>query len=413
MKLIDAEIKAIKPTGKQQKIADGNGLVLLVMTNGSKVWRYRYRYNGVEKMLSLGKYPAVTLKEARAERERVSGLLAQGIDPSTERKEAKIKQAFAIENDFKSVARAWWELWRVKYSQVHADKVWVRIDRDVNSIIGNYPIRDVTPSLIILCIKGIVERGALDVAQRAFANIVNVFKYAKTHELIENNPADGITVSHVIPPRKVKHHARVEIKDLPQLLQDMDNYSGNKIVRLAMQLMALTFTRTGELIGARWQDVNTRTRQWVIPERVDDEHGQKIYGMKKETTHIVPLSTQALAIIKELRAISGGGTHLFPAMIGNGKTINKDTILRAIYRMGYKGKMTGHGFRGVASTALRENGFDRDRVELQLAHLVGNEVERAYNTMELLAERTAMMQAWADYLDAQRGIGQVLKMKQA
>ena len=413
MKLIDAEIKAIKPTGKQQKIADGNGLVLLVMTNGSKVWRYRYRYNGVEKMLSLGKYPAVTLKEARAERERVSGLLAQGIDPSTERKEAKIKQAFAIENDFKSVARAWWELWRVKYSQVHADKVWVRIDRDVNSIIGNYPIRDVTPSLIILCIKGIVERGALDVAQRAFANIVNVFKYAKTHELIENNPADGITVSHVIPPRKVKHHARVEIKDLPQLLQDMDNYSGNKIVRLAMQLMALTFTRTGELIGARWQDVNTRTRQWVIPERVDDEHGQKIYGMKKETTHIVPLSTQALAIIKELRAISGGGTHLFPAMIGNGKTMNKDTILRAIYRMGYKGKMTGHGFRGVASTALRENGFDRDRVELQLAHLVGNEVERAYNTMELLPERTAMMQAWADYLDAQRGIGQVLKMKQA
>ena len=413
MKLIDAEIKAIKPTGKQQKIADGNGLVLLVMTNGSKVWRYRYRYNGVEKMLSLGKYPAVTLKEARAERERVSGLLAQGIDPSTERKEAKIKQAFAIENDFKSVARAWWELWRVKYSKAHADKIWVRIDRDVNSIIGNYPIKDVTPSLIILCIKGIVERGALDVAQRAFANIVNVFKYAKTHELIENNPADGITVSHVIPPRKVKHHARVEIKDLPQLLQDMDNYSGNKIVRLAMQLMALTFTRTGELIGARWQDVNTRTRQWVIPERVDDEHGQKIYGMKKETTHIVPLSTQALAIIKELRAISGGGTHLFPAMIGNGKTINKDTILRAIYRMGYKGKMTGHGFRGVASTALRENGFDRDRVELQLAHLVGNEVERAYNTMELLAERTAMMQAWADYLDAQRGIGQVLKMKQA
>ncbi len=380
MKLIDAEIKAIKPTGKQQKIADGNGLVLLVMTNGSKVWRYRYRYNGVEKMLSLGKYPAVTLKEARAERERVSGLLAQGIDPSTERKEAKIKQAFAIENDFKSVARAWWELWRVKYSQVHADKVWVRIDRDVNSIIGNYPIRDVTPSLIILCIKGIVERGALDVAQRAFANIVNVFKYAKTHELIENNPADGITVSHVIPPRKVKYHARVEIKDLPQLLQDMDNYSGNKIVRLAMQLMALTFTRTGELIGARWQDVNTRTKQWVIPERVDDEHGQKIYGMKKETAHIVPLSTQALAIIKELRAISGGGTHLFPAMMGNGKTMNKDTILRAIYRMGYKGKMTGHGFRGVASTALRENGFDRDRVELQLAHLVGNEVERAYKT---------------------------------
>ena len=193
----------------------------------------------------------------------------------------------------------------------------------------------------------------------------------------------------------------------------MDNYSGNRIVVLAMQLMALTFTRTGELIGARWQDVNTRTKQWVIPERIDDEHGQKIYGMKKETAHIVPLSTQALAIIKELRAISGGGTHLFPAMMGNGKTMNKDTILRAIYRMGYKGKMTGHGFRGVASTALRENGFDRDRVELQLAHLVGNEVERAYNTMELLAERTAMMQAWADYLDAQRGIGQVVQFKQA
>ena len=413
MKLNDALIKSIKPTDKQDKHPDGKGLYLFVNPNGSKWWRFLYRYGGKQKTLSMGVYPQVTLKEARAERERMGALLAQGIDPSTERKEAKIKQAFAIENDFKSVARAWWELWRVKYSQVHADKVWVRIDRDVNSIIGNYPIRDVTPSLIILCIKGIVERGALDVAQRAFANIVNVFKYAKTHELIENNPADGITVSHVIPPRKVKHHARVEIKDLPQLLQDMDNYSGNRIVVLAMQLMALTFTRTGELIGARWQDVNTRTKQWVIPERIDDEHGQKIYGMKKETAHIVPLSTQALAIIKELRAISGGGTHLFPAMMGNGKTMNKDTILRAIYRMGYKGKMTGHGFRGVASTALRENGFDRDRVELQLAHLVGNEVERAYNTMELLAERTAMMQAWADYLDAQRGIGQVVQFKQA
>ncbi len=413
MKLNDALIKSIKPTDKQDKYPDGKGLYLFVNPNGSKWWRFLYRYGGKQKTLSMGVYPQVTLKEARAERERMGALLAQGIDPSTERKEAKIKQAFAIENDFRSVARAWWELWRVKYSKAHADKIWVRIDRDVNSIIGNYPIKDVTPSLIILCIKGIVKRGALDVAHRAFANIVNIFKYAKTHELIENNPADGITVSHVIPPRKVKHHARVEIKDLPQLLQDMDNYSGNKIVRLAMQLMALTFTRTGELIGARWQDVNTRTRQWVIPERVDDEHGQKIYGMKKETTHIVPLSTQALAIIKELRAISGGGTHLFPAMIGNGKTMNKDTILRAIYRMGYKGKMTGHGFRGVASTALRENGFDRDRVELQLAHLVGNEVERAYNTMELLAERTAMMQAWADYLDAQRGIGQVVKFKQA
>ena len=413
MKLNDALIKSIKPTDKTQKIPDGKGLYLFATPNGSKWWRFLYRYGGKQKTLSMGVYPQVTLKEARAERERMGALLAQGIDPSTERKEAKIKQAFAIENDFKSVARAWWELWRVKYSKAHADKIWTRIDRDVNAVIGNYPIKDVTPSLIILCIKGIVKRGALDVAQRAFANIVNIFKYAKTHELIENNPADGITVSHIIPPRKVKHHARVDLKDLPQLLQDMDNYSGNRIVVLAMQLMALTFTRTGELIGARWQDVNTRTKQWVIPERIDDEHGQKIYGMKKETAHIVPLSTQALAIIKELRAISGGGTHLFPAMMGNGKTMNKDTILRAIYRMGYKGKMTGHGFRGVASTALRENGFDRDRVELQLAHLVGNEVERAYNTMELLAERTAMMQAWADYLDAQRGIGQVVKFKQA
>lgn len=196
---------------------------------------------------------------------------------------------------------------------------------------------------------------------------------------------------------------RVDLKDLPQLLQDVQAYDGNALTKIAIQLLSLTFVRTKELIQATWDEIDFVGKVWrIAPER-----------MKMGTAHIVPLSAQALDLLGELKKITGGSVHLFPSIKGDGKTMSNNTILFALYRMGYKDRMTGHGFRGVASTALREQGFSRDVVELQLSHLVGNEVERAYNTMELLAERTAMMQVWADYLDAQRGIGQVIKMKQA
>ena len=403
MKLTDSIIKNEKPTDKRKQLADGNGLVLYIMPNGSKLWRYRYRYNGSPKMLSLGEYPTVTLKDARAERERVSDLLAQGIDPSIERKEKKLSQAYAIENDFRSVARAWWDNWKVANSEAHALKVWGIFEKDIFPVFGKYPVENIKPSLVRLAVKRVVERGAYDTAGRVHQYTSAVLSYAFNHELVASNVARDIAVNDLIPRRKKQSMGRVDIKDLPQLLQDIQAYDGNAITKIAIQLLSLTFVRTKELIQATWDEIDFIGKVWrIAPER-----------MKMGTAHIVPLSAQTLDLLGELKKITGGSKHLFPSVKGDGKTMSNNTILFALYRMGYKDRMTGHGFRGVASTALREQGFSRDVVELQLSHLVGNEVERAYNTMELLAERTAMMQAWADYLDAQRGIGQVVQFKQA
>ena len=403
MKLTDSIIKNEKPTDKRKQLADGNGLVLYIMPNGSKLWRYRYRYNGSPKMLSLGEYPTVTLKDARAERERVSDLLAQGIDPSIERKEKKLSQAYAIENDFKSVARAWWDNWKVANSEAHALKVWGIFEKDILPVFGKYPVENIKPSLVRLAVKRVVERGAYDTAGRVHQYTSAVLSYAFNHELVASNVARDIAVNDIIPRRKKQSMGRIDLKDLPQLLQDVQAYDGNALTKIAIQLLSLTFVRTKELIQATWDEIDFIGKVWrIAPER-----------MKMGTAHIVPLSAQTLDLLGELKKITGGSKHLFPSVKGDGKTMSNNTILFALYRMGYKDRMTGHGFRGVASTALREQGFSRDVVELQLSHLVGNEVERAYNTMELLAERTAMMQAWADYLDAQRGIGQVVQFKQA
>ena len=403
MKLTDSIIKNEKPTDKRKQLADGNGLVLYIMPNGSKLWRYRYRYNGSPKMLSLGEYPTATLKDARAERERVSDLLVQGIDPSIERKEKKLSQAYAIENDFRSVAWAWWDNWKVANSEAHALKVWGIFEKDIFPVFGKYPVENIKPSLVRLAVKRVVERGAYDTAGRVHQYTSAVLSYAFNHELVASNVARDIAVNDLIPRRKKQSMGRVDLKDLPQLLQDIQAYDGNAITKIAIQLLSLTFVRTKELIQATWDEIDFIGKVWrIAPER-----------MKMGTAHIVPLSAQTLDLLGELKKITGGSKHLFPSVKGDGKTMSNNTILFALYRMGYKDRMTGHGFRGVASTALREQGFSRDVVELQLSHLVGNEVERAYNTMELLAERTAMMQVWADYLDAQRGIGQVIKMKQA
>ena len=395
MKLTDSVIKSFKPSDSLQKKSDGNALYLYVTPTGAKYWRYAYRWQGKQQTLSLGVYPEVSLKEARAERDRMAELLKQGINPSTDRKEAKLKQASAIRNDFKSVALAWWEQWKVRQSEGHAKAVWRRIDKDIFPVMGDYPVKGVSTSLVILAVKTISDRGAYDVAKRAYQNINMIMRYARTHELIEINPAADLTLEHIIPPVKTKNQTRIDGKDLPQLLRDVDAYDGLIVTKYAIQLLALTFVRTKELIGATWSEIDFKGRVWRIA-------GER---MKMQTPHIVPLSDQAITILTKLKAITGGGEHLFPSVKGDGKTMSNNTILYALYRMGYHSRMTGHGFRGVASTALREQGFSRDLVELQLAHLVGSDVERAYNSMELLLDRTIMMQRWADYLDEERRKG--------
>jgi integrase len=389
MKLTDPIIKAAKPKEKPYKLSDGQGLTLLIQPNGSKWWRYRYRINGKEKMLSIGTYPDVTLKKAREMRVTADDLLKQGTDPSQHRQEQKQIAAIAAENSFESVARQWWNHWKHARTERHADYVIRRLEADIFPVIGNKPIHSITAPTLLMAIKKIESRGALDIAKRALSTCGQVFRYAVGHGLAERNPAADIKPSDVLKPTRKANYARLDQKDLPELLQKIEEYDGQPLTRIALQLMALTFVRTGELIGARWEEIDITAKQWRIPAE----------RMKMRSPHIVPLSSQSLTLIKELHALALDDALLFPSERRDGKTMSNNTILYALYRLGYHSRMTGHGFRGIASTILHERGYNHEYIELQLAHSPRDAVSAAYNHALYLDQRARMMQEWADYLD--------------
>lgn len=389
MKLTDPIIKAAKPKEKPYKLSDGQGLTLLIQPNGSKWWRYRYRINGKEKMLSIGTYPDVTLKKAREMRVTADDLLKQSIDPSQHRQEQKQIAAIAAENSFESVARQWWNHWKHARTERHADYVIRRLEADIFPVIGNKPIHSITAPTLLMAIKKIESRGALDIAKRALSTCGQVFRYAVGHGLAERNPAADIKPSDVLKPTRKANYARLDQKDLPELLQKIEEYDGQPLTRIALQLMALTFVRTGELIGARWEEIDITAKQWRIPAE----------RMKMRTPHIVPLSNQSLTLINELRTLALDDILLFPSERRDGKTMSNNTILYALYRLGYHSRMTGHGFRGIASTILHEHGYNHEYIELQLAHSPRDAVSAAYNHALYLDQRARMMQEWADYLD--------------
>ena len=389
MKLTDPVIRAVQPKERPYKLSDGEGLVLLVQPNGSKWWRYRYRYNGKEKMLSIGTYPKVTLKEARHLRVTASDLLKQGINPSQYRQEQKLIKTLAAENSFESVARLWWDNWKAARTERHAHYVIRRLEADVFPMIGSKPVTEITAPHLVMVIRQIESRGALDIAKRALSTCGQVFRYAVAHGLAERNPAADIKPADVLKPVKKTNYARLDQKELPELLRRIEAYDGQPLTRLALQLMALTFVRTSELIGARWKEIEFDSKLWRIPAE----------RMKMRFPHIVPLSRQAIAVLEALQELSGHSPLLFPGERNVTRSMSNNTLLFALYRMGYHSRMTGHGFRGIASTILHEKQYPDKHIELQLAHLVGNEVSRAYDYAEHLKPRARMMQHWADYLD--------------
>lgn len=389
MKLTDPVIRAAQPKERPYKLSDGEGLVLLVQPNGSKWWRYRYRYNGKEKMLSIGTYPKVTLKEARHLRVTASDLLKQGINPSQHRQEQKLIKTLAAENSFESVARLWWDNWKAARTERHAHYVIRRLEADVFPMIGSKPVTEITAPHLVMVIRQIESRGALDIAKRALSTCGQVFRYAVAHGLAERNPAADIKPADVLKPVKKTNYARLDQKELPELLRRIEAYDGQPLTRLALQLMALTFVRTSELIGARWEEIEFDSKLWRIPAE----------RMKMRFPHIVPLSRQAIAVLEALQELSGHSPLLFPGERNVTRSMSNNTLLFALYRMGYHSRMTGHGFRGIASTILHEKQYPDKHIELQLAHLVGNEVSRAYDYAEHLKPRARMMQHWADYLD--------------
>lgn len=397
MKLTDSIIKAAKPKDKPYKLSDGDGLAVLINPNGSKWWRYRYRYSGKEKMLSIGTYPEVTLREARLLRVTASDLLKQGIDPSQHRQEQKQQAAIAAANSFESVARLWWNHWKHDKTERHAGYTIRRMEADVFPVIGYKPMNEITAAQFIAIIRKVESRGALDIAKRVLTMCGQVMRYAVAHGLAERNPAADIKPSDVLKPAKKTNHKRLNEKELPELLRKIDSYDGQPLTRLALQLMALTFVRTGELIGARWEEIDLTKKEWRIPAE----------RMKMRSPHIVPLSQQAITVLEEIRKLAADDVLLFPSERRDGKTMSNNTILYALYRLGYRSRMTGHGFRGIASTILHEQGFNHDHIELQLAHTQRDAVSAAYNHALYLEPRAKMMHDWANYLDTAKATAPV------
>jgi integrase len=388
MALTDTAIRNAKPRDRQYKLGDDRGLFLLVHPNGSKYWRLKYRVGGAEKALALGVYPDVGLRDARQARDEARKLIAAGVDPMEQRKAEK--QADGL--TFKAVARKWYAHWKPDRTEKHSTDVWRRLESDVFPVLGQTPVGDLTAARFRDCVQAIEKRGALDIAKRQLQKCSQIMRWAVANDLADRNPVADVRPSDILPGRKKRNYSRLDAKELPQLLHDMDEYAGGEHTRLALQLMALTFVRTSELIGARWDEFDLDHARWDIPAS----------RMKMKTPHIVPLSTQALTVLAKLKAISYGRDFVFPSDTGKPTHMSNNTILYALYRMGYRGRMTGHGYRGIASTILHEQGWPHAHIELQLAHQSRDDVSAAYNHALYLQPRAKMMQAWADYLDALR-----------
>lgn len=387
MPLTDTAVRQAKPAEKPYKLTDGRGLYLWV-TKVGKYWRYNYKFQGKFATMAYGVYPDVSLAKAREKHQEARTLLADGINPMAERKAKKKAEAVT----FEVVARQWHAHWAPERSERHAGYVLTRLEADIFPEVGRLPVATIPASAFRDAVKKIEQRGALDIAKRNLQTCSQIMRYAVAHDLAERNPVADVRPADILKTRKKRNFARLDEKELPALLKAMDEYAGSVYTRLALQLMALTFVRTSELIGARFSEFDVKAKQWRIPAE----------RMKMDTLHVVPLSRQALEVLEQLRDVSFGRDLLFPGERNHEQPMSNNTILYALYRMGYRSRMTGHGFRGLASTILHERGWPHDHIELQLAHQERNETSAAYNHALYLSQRAEMMQWWADYLDGLR-----------
>lgn len=394
MALTDTEARKAKPTAKPYKLADSGGLHLAVMPSGGKLWRWKYRFEGREKLMALGGYPEVSLAEARGRHADGRRLLVAGIDPMARRKAAKAAEREQNETSFEAIAALWMEHWKDDKSPRHVAGTRRRLDANILPSLGALQVAEIQAPDVVAMVRAVEARGVRDVAKRALETTGQVFRFAIAHGYATRNPAAEIKPRDILKGTQKTNYARVDAKELPGLLRQMEVYQGTHVTRLALKLMALTFVRTSELIGALWSEFDFEQKRWNIPAE----------RMKMRTPHIVPLSAQAIEVVETLHTLTGTGALLFPGDRNAKKPMSNNTILKALERMGYKGRMTGHGFRGIASTILHEQGYDHRRIELQLAHAPRNAVSAAYNHALHLKARAKMMQDWADFLErTQRG----------
>ena len=384
----DITFKNAKPKEKPYKIAEEKGLFMYVTPQGNKYWRLKYRFGGKEKLLALGVYDDVTLAKARVKRDEARKLLADDIDPGEHRKIMKQVSDERSANSFEVVAREWFVKYSPNWVKSHADKIIQRFERDIFPWIGNKPISEVTPPVLLSVIRRIEDRGALETAHRALSNCGQVFRYAIATGRAERDSSQDL--KGALPPVKTKHFAaQTDPKRFGELLRIFENYQGSLIVRCALRLAPMVFVRPGELRHAKWEDIDFDGAQWSY------------VVTKTDTPHIVPLATQAIAILKELHPLTSNSVFVFPSARTNERPMSDNAILAALRRLGIsKEEATGHGFRATARTLLDEVLNVRpDIIEHQLAHAVRDPNGRAYNRTAHLPERRKMMQHWADYLE--------------
>ncbi|MEK7800988.1 MAG: integrase arm-type DNA-binding domain-containing protein [Pseudomonadota bacterium] len=390
MKLTNTSCSNAKPKDKTYKMADGGGMYLEITPSGGKLWRLKYRFGGKEKLLSLGKYPQTTLLKARSERERLKLILSQGLDPSESRKAEKREIALNAENTFEAVAREWHKNKKDTWSERHAVTNLHRMQTDIFPALGSRPINNITAPDVLAVLRKIEERGAHDIAKRAGQVIGQVFRYGIVTGRCTYNPAGELRGA--LKTSTKTHYASIKPDELPTLLIVLDKNDARlyRHTVLAIKLLSLTFVRTSELIEATWSEIDFKYKQWNIPAE----------RMKMKRPHIVPLAPQAIAILEELKEMVGNSKWIFPSQIGHAKHMSNNTILKALERMGYKGRMTGHGFRALARTTIREKmRYAPDIIERQLAHKASGALGEAYDRTEFIEDRAKMMQEWADYLD--------------
>ena len=385
--LTDAQVRKIKPLDKKKRYSDEKGLYLEVTPSGGKFWRLKYRFNGRESTLTIGSYPEITLAQARRARDEARIQLYKNIDPNA------IKNERLQQTDesllFKSLAMEWME----DRKAVIKENTYLRdlsvFEKDLFPALGDMSIDQIKGKDILACAKKIEARGAQEMAKRSIPLAGRIFRFAIHKGIIENDPTAHL--QEALKPRKVKHMARLDISEFPPFLERMDRYHGNPMIKTAIQLMTLTFVRTAELRMMEWNEINFEEKLWRIPAE----------KMKMAQPHIVPLSRQAIELIEKLQSLTGNKQYVFYNH-STAKPMSSNALLCVIRTMGYHGKMTGHGFRGLASTTLHEQGHKHDAIEIQLAHRVGNAVSQAYNHAQHLDYRVKMMQEWSDFIDSLR-----------
>jgi integrase len=405
MPLTVLDIKQAKPADKPYRLYDEKGMYLEVSTSGGKLFRLKYRIDGKEKRLALGSYPDTSLSDARARRDEARRLLAQGTDPGAEKQEAKRQRAEAnqiAQDTFEIVAREWMAREHKRLAEVTSNKNRWLFETFLFPEIGRLPLAAITPRVLLDALRKIEAAGKQETARRAKIKAGQVFRFAILEDKVDGDPTAALRGA--IKRVKHKHHAAItDPAKIGQLLRDIDSFTGQPVTHAALRLAPLVFVRPGELRAAAWAEIDFDGAMWRIP-------GAR---MKMRVDHLVPLSAQAVTILRDLQQLTGHGNFVFPSLRGASRPMSENTVNIALRSLGYGGdEMTGHGFRAMASSRLNEMGWDERAIERQLAHAEPNEVKGAYNyAAKYLEDRKRMMQVWADYLDSLRGNGQVSALK--